>query len=406
MAPAVERLPPSRSRTGLSEFALAVGGFGIGTGEFAIMGLLPDVATDLGVSVPTAGHVISSYALGVVVGAPVLAVLGASFPRRTVLLVLMALFALGNVASAMAQDYGQLMLFRFLAGLPHGAYFGVASLIAAGMVAPNRRAAAIGRVMLGLTIAVLVGTPLATWFGQSLGWRAAFAIVGGIALLTMALVRGFVPFAPARVGASPLRELDALRRAQVWLTLAVGAVGFGGMFAVFSYITPTLTETAGVPAHLVPFVLSVFGAGMILGNIVGGKLADRALLPTIAGVLLWSAIMLAAFVWTSQHPWTAVATVLLVGSGGALVPALQIRLMDVAAEAQTLAAALNHSAFNVANALGAWLGGLTISAGFGWNSTGWVGALLAAAGLLVFALAWSLERRRAPAGVHGACDAA
>nr|WP_246505166.1 MFS transporter [Coralloluteibacterium stylophorae] len=379
----------------MSEFALAVGGFGIGTGEFAIMGLLPDVATDLGVSVPTAGHVISSYALGVVVGAPVLAVLGASFPRRTVLLVLMALFALGNLASALAQDYGQLMLFRFLAGLPHGAYFGVASLIAAGMVAPNRRAAAIGRVMLGLTIAVLVGTPLATWFGQGLGWRAAFAIVGAIAAATVVLVRVFVPFEAARAGANPLRELDALRRGQVWLTLAIGAVGFGGMFAVFSYITPTLTETAGVPPHLVPFVLSVFGAGMILGNVVGGRLADHALLPTIGGVLLWSALVLGAFVWTSQHPWTAVATVLLVGTGGALVPALQIRLMDVAAEAQTLAAALNHSAFNVANALGAWLGGLTISAGFGWNSTGWVGALLALGGLLVFALAWSLERRRA-----------
>jgi MFS transporter, DHA1 family, inner membrane transport protein len=370
----------------LAELALAVGGFGIGTGEFGIMGLLPDVAGDIGVSIPVTGHVISAYALGVVVGAPVIAVLAARLSRRTLLLALMTVFAIGNVASALAPDYGWLVVLRFLTGLPHGAYFGVASLVAARMAQPNQRARAVGRVMLGLAVATLLGVPLATSFGQTLGWRAAFVAVGAIGALAILLIWRFVPVDAADADASPLRELGALRRLQVWLTLGIGAVGSGGMFAVFSYITPTLVNVAGIRESLVPFVLCVFGTGMIIGNVAGSRLADRALLPTIGGLLVWNATVLGLLVFTAGHAWLAVANVLLIGTGFAVVPGLQTRLMDVAADAQTLAASLNHSAFNIANALGAWTGGLAIAAGYGWTSTGWVGTSFALGGLAVFAM--------------------
>jgi DHA1 family inner membrane transport protein len=369
----------------LAELALAVGGFGIGTGEFGIMGLLPDVAGNIGVSIPVAGHVISAYALGVVVGAPVIAVLAAKLSRRMLLLALMTVFAAGNVASALAPDYGWLVVLRFLTGLPHGAYFGVASLVAAKMAPPNQRARAVGRVMLGLAVATLLGVPLATSLGQVLGWRAAFAAVAAIGALAILLIWRSVPADEADADASPFRELGALRRLQVWLTLGIGAVGSGGMFAVFSYITPTLVNVSGIREALVPFVLCVFGTGMIIGNIAGSWLADRALLPTIGGLLVWNATVLGLLVFTAGHAWLAVANVLVIGTGFAVVPGLQTRLMDVAADAQTLAAALNHSAFNIANALGAWTGGLTIAAGYGWTSTGWVGTLFALGGLGVFA---------------------
>src|SRR3984893_13048095 len=261
-------LQPARSSTAsmrqvhLAELTLAVGGFGIGTGEFGIMGLLPDVARDIGVSIPVAGHVISAYALGGVVGAPVIAVLAGRLSRRMLLLALMTVFAAGNVASALAPDYGWLVVLRFLTGLPHGAYFGVASLVAAKMAPRNQRARAVGRVMLGLAVATLLGVPLATAFGQTLGWRAAFAVVGALGALTILLIWRFVPADAADADASPFRELGALRRLQVWLTLGIGAIGSGGMFAVYSYITPMLVDVAGIRESTVPFVLCVFGTGM------------------------------------------------------------------------------------------------------------------------------------------------
>jgi len=346
------------------------------------MGFLPNVATTYGVSVPQAGHIISAYALGVVAGAPIIAILGAKLPRRLLLILLMAFFAVGNVVSALAPGYGWLVALRFLSGLPHGAYFGVASLVAADMAAPDKRAQAVGRVMLGLTVATLIGTPLATWLGQSLGWRAAYAVVGAIGAVTVALIMAIVPIDPHRGegGEGQGKRVGA----QVWLTLGVAAIGFGGMFAMFSYITPTLVEVSHVPRAYVPLVLCVFGAGMVLGNIVGPRLADRALMPTIAGILVWDTVVLGMFYFTAGHAWLAVINVLLVGTGFALCPALQTRLMDVAGDAQTLAATLNHAAFNIANALGAWLAGLAITAGYGWNSTGWVGALFALGGLAIF----------------------
>jgi MFS transporter, DHA1 family, inner membrane transport protein len=383
--------------SGWVELALAVGGFGIGTGEFAIMGLLPNVAGDLGIAIPRAAHVISAYALGVVIGAPLIAVIAARWPRRRLLLALMGCFAAGNFASALAPGYASLIAVRFIAGLPHGAYFGVASLVAASLVAANQRGRAIGRMMLGLSGATLAGVPLATWIGQTFGWRAAFVLVGSIGVVTCALIYRCVPRVGPANGASPVRELSALGRKQVWLTLGVGSVGFGGLFCVLSYIAPTLTQVAGMPDRYVPLILAVFGVGMILGNLVGSWLADRSLMPTIGGLLIWNAAVLCLFSVTARHAWMVTVTVLLVGTGVAIVPALQIRLMDVAEDAQTLAASLNHSAFNIANALGAWLGGVAITAGLGWASTGWLGALLSVAGFLIFT--WSLkDERRSSSG--------
>ena len=379
-----------------SVVALGVGGFAIGTGEFVTMGLLPEVAHDVGATIPEAGHMISAYALGVVIGAPVLAVLAANWPRRALLIALMALYAAGNLASAAAPGYVSLLLLRFIAGLPHGTYFGVAALVAAFLAPANRRASAVGIVMSGLTSATLVGVPLAAWLGQHWGWRSAFVLVGAIAALACLLVRRFVPKLPAPHGASPLRELGALAQPQVWLTLGIAAIGFGGMFAVFSYIKPLLTEVTGLGIDAVPLVLALFGIGMVAGNLVGARFADRSLMKTIAGLLVWDALVLSAIVFTAAHPVAICINVFLLGTVVAIAPALQIRLMDVAGDAQTLAAALNHSAFNTANALGAWLGGVAIAAGYGWTSTGWVGTLLAFAGMGVFGLSVWQARRAAP----------
>ncbi|UCU95421.1 MFS transporter [Hydrogenophaga taeniospiralis] len=401
--PELASTPPSVlvAHPGRAMLALGLGSFAIGTGEFVIMGLLPEVAADIGVTIPQAGHVISAYALGVVIGAPVLAVLAARWGRRALLVALMLVFALGNFASAAAPGYASLNALRFVAGMPHGTYFGVAALVAAGLAAPGQRARAVGLVMTGLTLATLLGVPLAAWLGQLFGWRAAFVLVGGIALLAAGMIHRVVPAIAAPADASPLRELDALRNKQVWLTLGIGAIGFGGLFAVFSYVKPTMIEVAGLPLAGVPVVLALFGLGMVIGNVLGSRLADRALMPTVGGMLVWSIVVLVAFVFTAQSVVLGSINIFLIGTVVAIGPALQIRLMDVAGEAQVLAAALNHSAFNMANALGAWLGGVAISAGLGWVSTGWVGALLALAGLGVFAWAVVDARSRPAVGHKG-----
>jgi MFS transporter, DHA1 family, inner membrane transport protein len=348
------------------------------------MGLLPEIAGDLGITISAAGHLISAYALGVVIGSPVLAVLAARSPRRALLTSLISFYAVSNILTALAPNPLAVTSARFAAGVPHGTYFGVAALVAARLVPPNQRARAVGIVMLGLMAAMLVGTPLATLLGQELGWRAAFAFVGIVALLAATLVRYSVPELHADAEATPLRELGALLRPQVWMTLAIAGIGFGGMFCVFSYIKPTLTEVSGIRVGHVPLVLPLFGMGGIAGNLVGARLADRALMPTLGGVLLYSALVLAGFGALAHHVPTVLLGVLLLGSTAALGPAVQIRLMDVAGDAQTLAAALNHSAFNFANALGAWLGGVAIAAGWGLTSLGWVGASLATGGLAMF----------------------
>jgi len=374
-------------------FALAVGAFAIGTTEFATMSLLPYFAKDLGVDAPTAGHVISAYALGVVVGAPVLTVLGARVPRRTMLIWLMAAFALFNGLCAFAPSYESMLILRFLSGLPHGAYFGIGALVAVSLVPLNKRNQAVGRMFLGLTVSTIVGVPLANWLGHSVGWRLGFALVAFTGLLTVLLLALLSPKAPAAPGSSPLRELGALKHGQVWLTLAVGAIGFGGLFAVYTYLADTLMQVTMVTPETVPFVLAVFGLGMTAGNIVVPKLADHALMPTIGGVLVWSAATTALFSFTAPSLWGISITVFLIGIGGALGTVLQTRLMDIARNAQGLAAALNHSAFNFANALGPFLGGMAIAHGFGWASTGWVGSLLALGGLMLLLLSIRLDKK-------------
>jgi DHA1 family inner membrane transport protein len=373
--------------------ALALGGFSIGTTEFAAMTLVPFFSPDLGIDVPTAGRVISAYALGVVVGAPVLATLGARLPRRTLLILLMMAFAVGNGLSAIAPNYHSMLLFRFLSGLPHGAYFGVGALVAASLVAPERRAQAVSMMMLGLTVATIIGVPLANALGQWVGWRWGFAIVALLSLCTAALVATQVPRDPVEPGASAMRELGALARRQVWLTLGIGAIGFGGMFAVYTYLASTLLEVTGASPSLLPIVFSVFGLGMTVGTLACAWAADRALMPTVGGILLWSAVSLALFPFAAGHLWTLLPVVFMIGCGGGLGAVLQTRLMVVAGDAQTLAAALNHSAFNAANALGPWLGGMAIAAGYGWTSTGWVGLALAMGGLLVWAISLADDRR-------------
>lgn len=380
---------------GLTHLALSVGGFAIGTTEFATMSLVPDFARDLGIDAPTAGHVISAYALGVVVGAPTIAVLAAKLSRRTLLIGLMTIFALANALSGLAPSYRWMLLFRFLSGLPHGAYFGIASLVAASLVPREHRTKAVARVLLGLTVATIAGVPLANWLGQGVGWRWAFGLVALLAALTAALVAVFAPRDAPDHRASPLRELGALKRGQVWLTLGIGAIGFGGMFAVYTYLADTLLAVTRVSPSLIPIALMVFGIGMTAGNLIAPRFADRALLPTAAVILLWSAAALALYPLAAGNWWAMLADIGAIGIGGALGTVLQTRLMDVAGDAQALAAALNHSAFNTANALGPWLGGLAIAAGLGWTSTGWVGCGLALGGLAILLVSAMVGRREA-----------
>nr|WP_253782686.1 MFS transporter [Nocardia amikacinitolerans] len=378
--------------------ALALGGFGIGTTEFVTMGLLPDIARAMTVSEPTAGHAVSAYALGVVLGAPVLAALCARVPRKRLLIALMIAFTVGNAATVLAPNFESLVVARFVSGLPHGAYFGVASLAAATLAPAGQRAKAVAAVMLGLSAANVVGVPVATWLGQHLGWRDAFVVVALIGIATVAALARFVPELTGVKTTDPRTELGALRRSQVLLTLAVGAVGFGGMFAVYTYITTTLTDVAGMSLGFVPLVLMLFGLGMVAGNIVGGVLADRGVDRAVFVAMIAMALVLAGFVAAAHNSFTAAAGAFLVGAtGAALAPALQTRLMDVAADAQTLAAALNHAALNIANAAGAWLGGLVIAAGLGYTAPAAVGAGLAVIGTLLFALTVLLSRRTTPA---------
>ena len=378
----------------LAVVALALGGFGIGTTEFVAMGLLPDIAIALGVSEPTAGHVISAYALGVVVGAPLIAALTARMARRKLLLALMALFTIGNLASMVAPSYESLIAARFLAGLPHGAYFGVAALAAAHLMGPQNRAKAVAHVLTGLTVATVVGVPAASWLGQSLGWRSAFGLVVVVGVLTLVALWFWLPNQLKAIRAtSPLTELGALRRPQVWLALLVGMIGFGGMFAVYTYVTTTMTDVAGLSRSLVPLALMMFGLGMFFGNLVGGRLADRSVVRALYLSMGALATMLTIFVVASHNPWTALLVLFGIGlTGSAVGPALQTRLMDVAHDAQTLAAALNHSALNIGNATGAWVGGLVIAAGFGYTAPAAAGAALALAGIAILTVSVVLQR--------------
>ena len=385
----------SPRQVGLILFALTLGGFAIGTSEFASMGLMPNMVASLGVSEPQVGHLISAYALGVVVGAPLLAILGAGWKRKTLLLSLMGFYALGNLASALGPDYHSMMLFRFIAGLPHGAYFGVAALTAVAISPPHRRGRAVSIVMLGLTLAILVGNPLATWAGQVIDWRWIYAAVAIIALATAALLAVWLPAHVDGPKAKPLDELRAFNQLPVWQALGIGAIGFAGMFAVFSYLAPTMLEVTRVSAAWIPLGLAGFGVGGVIGNFAGGWLFDRYKLRGAWVVLAWALAVLLLFPMMAGSLPTILLATVAIGLMGALGPILQSHLMDVAGDAQTLAAASHHAAFNTANALGPWLGGMAITAGYGWTSTGYVGAATAVAGLLIYA--WASRTARAAA---------
>ncbi|MFF9790593.1 MFS transporter [Streptomyces bacillaris] len=376
----------------LALFALAVSAFGIGTTEFVMMGLLPNVADDLSTSVPTAGYLVSAYAIGVVLGAPLLTGLGSRVPRKKMLLLLMALFTVGNLASALAPDFGWLLAGRFLAGLPHGAFFGVGAVVAARLAAEGRQARAVATMFLGLTVANIVGVPAATLLGQHLGWRATFLVVAAIGLAAMAALARLVPRIPVEAHRDVRRELRALGNRQVLLGLLTAVFGFAGVFAVYSYLSAMTTEAMGFGESSVTLVLALFGIGMTLGALAAGPLTDRALRPTLYGSLGALAVVLVAFPFTVHVPWAALVMVTLLGAVGFMTTTpLQLLVMNKAKDAPTLASASNHSAFNLANAGGAWLGGVAIAAGWGWTSPAFVGAVLAAAGLAIALTAGFLD---------------
>lgn len=380
----------------LGLLALAVGGFGIGLTEFVIMGLLPEVAADFAVTETVAGYLISGYAVAVAVGAIGLTAAVIRLDRKKVLVGLMGLFIAGNLLSALAPTYDLLLAGRILAALCHGAFFGIGAVVAADMVAPERRAGAIAMMFAGLTSANVLGVPFGTFLGQQLGWRSTFWAITVIGVVALA---GIVALVPATVaGAVPPRlrtELRAFREPQVWWSILVTVLGFGGMFGGFTYIAYTLTEVSGFASATVPWLLVIFGVGLFVGNYLGGKAADRALSTTLVVILAVLTVVLAVFALTATNQAVTVVSLFLMGAFGfATVPGLQLRIMGYAEGAPTMASAANIAAFNVGNALGAWVGGLTIGAGLGYLSPLWAGAGITLAALVVLVLATGLERRR------------
>ena len=379
----------------LGLIALALGGFGIGLTEFVIMGLLPEVAADFGVSEAAAGWLISGYALAVVVGALALTAAVTRLPKKPVLLALMVLFIVGNLVSALAGDYQIMLAGRILAALSHGAFFGIGSVLAAAMVPAHKQAGAIAIMFTGLTAANVLGVPFGTLLGQHLGWRSTFWAITVIGVVAFIGILALVP-KPKRdeAPASLLAELRAFRSGQVWLSIAVTVLGYGGMFGAFTYIAYTLTEVSGFASTTVPWLLILFGVGLLVGNIVGGKAADRNIDRTLIVVIAVLTVILVAFAATAQSPVaTVIALVLMGGFGFATVPALQMRVMRYASAAPTLASGANIAAFNLGNALGAWLGGVTITAGLGYTSPIWAGAAITLLGLIVIIGASTAAKR-------------
>ncbi|GAA1680167.1 MFS transporter [Kribbella yunnanensis] len=375
--------------------ALAIGAFGIGTTEFVIMGLLPEVATDFGVSIPSAGLLISGYALGVVVGAPLLTAIGSKVSRKTVLIALMGVFIAGNLLAALAPTYGVLMTGRIVAALAHGAFFGVGSVVAASLVPKAKQASAIALMFTGLTVANVLGVPGGTALGQQFGWRSTFWAVTALGVIGLLGIVFLVPRQDTAEGPGLRVELAVFKNVQVWLALAMTALGFAGVFASFTYIAPMMTEVAGFSAGAVTWLLVLFGGGLVVGNLLGGKAADRSLMPSLYLALALMAAVLVVFVFTAHAKLPAAITIALFGAAGFMTVApLQKRVMDKAAGAPALASAANIAAFNLGNAIGAYLGGLTISHGLGYTAPNWVGAGLALAGLSVAVLSGALDHRR------------
>jgi len=358
------------------------------------MGLLPEIADDLVVSIPTAGHAITAYALGVVVGAPTLAALGARMDRRRLLVVLMVAFTVGNVLSAFATSAPLLVVARFVAGLPHGAFFGVGSVLGMAVVGPQRRGRAVSAMIAGLTVACAVGVPATAIVGHAVGWRWSFVGVGVLGVVTVLALLAWAPSVPAAAGASVRTEVRALRNRPLWIAFAAGAVGFGGMFAVYSYVKPLLTEVTGLSVAVVPVVLALYGIGMTVGTLVGGRLADRSVLGTLIGSMVATVGVLVVIALVGPYPVPAVVALVLLGmTSQVLGLSMQTRLMDLSPAAPSLGAALCHSALNTGNATGAWLGGLVIAAGAGYLAPAWAGAAVTVTGLLIVL---TIGRGRAP----------
>jgi len=384
--------------------SLAIGSFGIGMGEFVVMGLLPQISADLlpgltaadpEAAIAQTGWLISLYALGVVVGAPTIAASVAKYPRHRVMLVLAAALTVFNVLTVIAPTFELVAVSRLLAGLPHGAFFGIGALVASDVLGPGTRAKGAAFVLTGLTIANVVGVPLGTFLGQQFGWRIAFAIVAAIFAVTATMIALFVPAHAGDPGRTMRAELSAFRIPQVWFAIGIGAIGFGGFFAAYSYIAPVVTEVTGSPEWVVPIVLVVMGLGMTVGNLVGGHLADIDLKRTLLGGFVVFIVVEALLALTAQWIVPLAVFVFAVGAvTSALAPTVQSRLMSVAGENQSIAAALNHSALNIGNALGAFLGGLVIAAGWGFVAPIWVGVVLAVAGLALAVTSYALEGRR------------
>lgn len=387
--------------------SLAIGSFGIGMTEFVVMGLLPNISADLlpatwasspEDAVAQAGWLITLYALGVVIGAPTIAGVVAKYPRHRVMLALAAALTLGNTLTLLAPTFELVAASRVLAGLPHGAYFGIGALVAADVMGPGNRAKGVAFVLTGLTVANVVGVPFGTFLGQRFGWLIAFLVVALIFALAAVMIALTVPAHAGDPGRTLRAELRALRIGQVWLTLGVGAIGFGGFFAAYSYVASIVTDVAGAPAAVVPVILIVMGIGMTIGNLVGGHLADRDLKRTMLaglGALIVVQVLLAL---TAGALIALGLFIFLVGFvSSVLSPSIQTRLMDVAGDNQSIAAALNHSALNIGNATGAFLGGVVIAAGFGFVAPVWVGALLAASGLVLALVSFGIESRSARA---------
>lgn len=378
--------------------ALALGGFGIGLTEFVIMGLLPEVAGDFDVSIPVAGYLISGYALAVAVGAIFLTAAVTSLPRKKVLVSLMFLFIAGNLLSAVAPVYELMLAGRILAALTHGTFFGIGSVVAAALVPPNRKAGAVAIMFTGLTTANVLGVPLGTFLGQALGWRSTFWAITAIGLVALVGIQLLVPGAKVDADVAPTRlraELTALRHPQVWWTVAITILAFGGMFGAFTYIAPLVTEVSGFAAGTVPWLMLVFGVGLFAGNLFGARMADRNLDATMLVLLVGLTAVMAAFgLLAGFKVITVVAILLMGGFGFGTVPPLQTRVMTYGGDAPTMASAINIAAFNVGNALGAWLGGLTIAAGLGFTSPLWVGAALAAVSVVLMATAAATKPER------------
>ncbi|QDL90420.1 MFS transporter [Paroceanicella profunda] len=376
---------PAQPNVRLTLFALALGTFAIGTSEFASMGIIQLYSASLGLSVPEATSAITAYAVGVVVGAPLVTIVAARLNRRVVLLGLVALFILGNLLSAAAGSLGSLMIARFISGVPHGAYFGAGAVVAAYVMGPGNGGRAFAMVMSGLTVATIFGSPLATFMGQTLGWRETYLAVAAVGLLAFLALRKGVPKTEALKGTSVARELSALRKPALWGVLLVAATGVASIFAVYTFIAPFVTDAAGLSASVIPVALALFGLGMTAGNIVGGRIADRRPSHTILAGYGAGLAALALLALAGATPWVQFPA--LFGVGAALmfaIPGIQVRLTRIAPEAPSLTGAMNLAALNVANALGAWLGGVVITAGFGLLSAAWAGFALTLAGLLIF----------------------